>query len=353
MKKHKGLKIFLILVLVIVLGAAGAGVFTANHYLSKINRVDDAVETVPAAQENFETEENRGLEIKDSNDVVWDPLSGDFDHLSDEEFKQQYGKNATRGNNADGSLPVVDDHLLNILLVGQDRLPGEGRKRSDSMILCSVNLETKKVSMISFLRDLYVQIPGYTDNRLNATYEFGGFPLLTETLYKNFGVTVDGCFEVDFNGFKALVDQVGGVDIRMDEEEAAWIGIGDKEDVYHLDGTKALAYARIRRIDSDFYRTGRQRTVLLAIYEKIKSKSITELLQMLDAALPYLTTNMSNTDIYATAMKVFPLITSVDISTYYIPPDDMYYPAYIREMCVLVPDLRAVRNILRTAYLPL
>ena len=79
--------------------------------------------------------------------------------------------------------PFLDDDLLNILLVGQDRREGEGRQRSDSMILCSINPATKQISMISFLRDLYVQIPGgYSDNRLNAAYVFGGFPLLMDCL---------------------------------------------------------------------------------------------------------------------------------------------------------------------------
>ena len=64
------------------------------------------------------------------------------------------------------------------------------------MIVASINLETKSVSLISFMRDLYVQIPGYSDNRLNAAYVFGGFPLLKDTLYKNFGITIDGSFDV-------------------------------------------------------------------------------------------------------------------------------------------------------------
>lgn len=81
--------------------------------------------------------------------------------------------------------PFLDDKLINILLVGQDRYVGTARQRSDTMLLCSINPKTKKVSMISFLRDLYVQIPGgYSDNRLNAAYAFGGFPLMADTFLK-------------------------------------------------------------------------------------------------------------------------------------------------------------------------
>ena len=74
-----------------------------------------------------------------------------------------------------------DDPLINIMLVGQDRREGQGRQRSDTMTLCSINTDTKQISLISFMRDLYVQIPGgYSDNRLNSTNAFGGFPLLND-----------------------------------------------------------------------------------------------------------------------------------------------------------------------------
>ena len=104
--------------------------------------------------------------------------------------------------NGDMFEAINNDGLLNILLIGQDRRPDEGRQRSDCMILCSLNPETKELSMISFLRDLYVQIPGHSDNRLNAAYVYGGFDLIKETFEYNFGVTVDGCLEVDFDSFE-------------------------------------------------------------------------------------------------------------------------------------------------------
>ena len=87
--------------------------------------------------------------------------------------------------NGDKFEALNNDGLVNILLIGQDRREGESRQRSDAMILCSFNPETNKLSMVSFLRDLYVQIPGYEDNRLNAAYAYGGFDLLKETLALN------------------------------------------------------------------------------------------------------------------------------------------------------------------------
>lgn len=315
-KKGKGL----IIVLVVILLLGGGGFFIVNHYLNKINRVEEIV----LQPEDFETEENSGLDEMNPDEVEWGEIA-----------------------------PLMDDDLLNILLVGQDRRPGQGRQRSDSMILCSINAKTKKISMISFLRDLYVQIPGYTDNRLNAAYVFGGFPLLKDTLKTNFGVSVDGCFEVDFNGFTALIDEIGGVDINLTAAEAKVVGGGTKEGDNHLNGELALKYARIRKIDSDFQRTNRQRKVLLACYDKIKFLGLTDLVGLLGQALPNLTTDLTNTQIYAIASKMFGLFGKAEVNTYYIPPDGTYSNVYIRGMAVLYPDLKAIRDILENQYMPL
>ena len=324
MKKKKRFVVPLVLLL-LILGLAATAVITTNHYLNKIVRVGDTVETVPPEEEDFETDEDVGLPAMEPEEVDW----GEPEEVS-----------------------LGDDALLNILLVGQDRRPGEGRQRSDSMIVVSINQETKRISMISFLRDLYVQIPGYSDNRLNAAYVFGGFPLLKSALYTNFGVSVDGCFEVDFNGFMALIDQIGGVDIYLTAAEAERIGKGTSEGMNHLDGRQALSYARIRKIGTDFARTNRQRTVLLAAYDVVKQKSLPELLRLLDNALPYITTDMGNAEIYSLAMKLFPMLTSVQIGSYHIPPDGMYTNVYIRSMDVLYPDLYGIRYILKNEYLP-
>ena len=315
--KKKGVGLVILLLAVLLMG--GGLFFVSNHYLNKINRVEEVV-TVP---EDFETEENIGLDEMAPEDVEWGEIA-----------------------------PLMDDDLLNILLVGQDRRPGEGRQRSDTMILCSVNAKTKKISMISFLRDLYVQIPGYTDNRLNAAYVFGGFPLLKDSLKKNFGITVDGCFEVDFNGFTSLIDQIGGVDISLSAAEARVVGGGTVEGENHLNGELALKYARIRKIDSDFQRTNRQRKVLLACYEKVKRSSMKDLLSLLDQALPYLSTDLTNTQIYTIATKLFSMFGKATITTNHIPPDGTYTNVYIRGMAVLYPDLNAIRDILANQYMP-
>lgn len=248
--------------------------------------------------------------------------------------------------------PYLDDGLINILLIGQDRREGEGRQRSDSMIVCSINVKTKQVSLISFLRDLYVEIPGNGSNRLNAAYVFGGFDLLKETLMRNFDVAVDGCVEVDFDGFREVVDQIGGLDIELSEAEAKQVGSGAQEGMNHLTGKQALRYARIRKIDNDFERTNRQRTVILTAYEKLKDSSLKNMIAAIKAALPYVTTDLSSVDIVTLATTLFPLLNKVEINSYQIPADGTFYNTYVNGMAVLMPDKDAIRDILFSEYLP-
>lgn len=323
-KSKKGMKAFVAIILILLIAFLSV-VVIANHYLNKINRVGD-VEPIPADQEDFVTDVyDPLLEVIDPADVDW----------------------------SDGNYNGKDEHLINILLVGQDRRPGQGRQRSDSMILCSFNPETNQLSMISFLRDLYVQIPGYSDNRLNAAYVFGGFPLLKETLNKNFGVTVDGCVEVDFSGFKYVIDLVGGVDVELTAAEAKIVGDGATAGVCHLDGDHALIYARIRKIDSDFGRTSRQRNVLNAIFKKVKNLSVSEILGLVDDVLPIIATDMSNSQITSLAVKYAPALAGLNIQTYSVPPKGAYKNAMIRGMAVLVPDLYTIKKTIFEEYLPM
>ncbi len=326
MKRKSKKKEIVIAVIILMLFTCLLSVFfIGSSYLNKINRVSDVV-TIPAEEEDFETDVHRdSVEVIEPESVEWD----------------------------DPYYNMSDDHLVNILLVGQDRRPGEGRQRSDSMIICSFNPKTNEVAMISFLRDLYVQIPGYSDNRLNAAYAFGGFPLLKETLYYNFALSVDGCIEVDFNGFTGVINAVGGVDINLTAQEAKIIGDGAKEGVSHLDGDHALMYARIRKLDSDFGRTSRQRNVLNALFKKVKNSSVSELLALVDTVLPMVTTDMSNSQITSLAMKYAPALAKLQITTYSIPFDGSYKNAMIRGMYVLVPDLEVIRKKLFEEYLPM
>lgn len=244
---------------------------------------------------------------------------------------------------------IEEEHIINILLVGQDRREGQGRQRSDAMILCTVNTDTNTLTMTSFLRDLYVQIPGYQDNRLNAPYALGGMDLLKETLKLNFGIQVDGCIEVDFSQFEQIIDLMGGVDVYLTAAEARYLnneGFSLTEGMNHLDGEEALAYSRIRYIDSDFGRTNRQRTVLTALVEQSRNLSLSQMHGLLESVLRLITTDMTNGQIMETALKCFPLLSDLRVQTQYVPAEGTYQFANIRGMSVIVADLEANRKLL-------
>lgn len=263
------------------------------------------------------------------------------------------------------TIPSIDlddydrDGIVNVLLVGQDRREGEPRQRSDSMILCTFNTNKGTFSMTSFLRDTYVYIPGYGNNKMNAAYVWGGFSLLNETLMVNFGVHVDANIEVDFNGFIGIIDLLGGVDIELTAKEAAYMnkhkGFEYNKDetwnlvegVNHLNADQALAYARIRKLDSDFIRTQRQRTVLMALLNEYKSKDLATMIGLMDDILPLIKTNMSQQEIMGYVVNLFPMLINADLSTQHIPAYGTYEIKTFKGIgeC-LVPDLDENRDIL-------
>lgn len=306
------------ILLIIIFSVIGC----VNHFLGKINRETD--DELLTQEEFFETDVyNENLEELAPEDVEW--------------------------NNSE----LYDDSkLVNILVVGQDGRDAEGRTRTDTMILLSFNPETNEASMISFLRDLYVQIPGRSDNRLNSAYVFGGFSLLKNTFKANFDINIDGCVKIDFEGFEDVIDILGGVDIELTAAEAKIIGDGAHEGVSHLDGDHALMYARIRKLDSDFGRTQRQRNIVTAVFNKVKKSSVSDLLKLVDTVLPYISTDMSNAQIAKLAVKYAPSLASLKISTYSVPADGTYQNAMIRGMAVLVPDLYKIKQLLFEEYMP-
>lgn len=339
--KRKTLIIILCLLLALIITTIGACFVTAKYYLNKINRVDPNESTIPPEHEDFETDE------PPYNDSEQETTSGQITEPAPD-------TSAPDSDTAkpDELIPIGDEKLLNILLVGQDRREGQGRQRSDSMILCSINLKTYEASLISFMRDLYVPIPGgYSSNRLNAAYAFGGFPLLDDTLYQNFGVTIDGNFEVDFNGFKSVINTFGGVEITLSDEEAKYL-FGIPGGTYLLSGEEALTYSRLRDIGDDFERTARQRKVIVSLFEKIRTMSATNITKLLDTVLPMLTTDMSDGEIVSIAAKLIPVIPKIKLSQYRVPSGNTYIGTYINRMAVLLPDLPAIREQM-LEYLPL
>lgn len=208
------------------------------------------------------------------------------------------------------------EDIFRILLIGVDSKENDIRGRSDVMILFDINPKTKKIVMTSLLRDIYVDIPGHKSNRLNAAYALGGAKLLTQTISKSFGIEVDKYVIINYWMVRDVVDALGGVDVDVTKEELDQINHNLNEQnglmsnpygtdhlpessigKIHLNGNQALAYARIRKADSDFGRTSRQREIVSASIEKVKKLGIFEINDMLNQFLPRVTTNLTEKDV--------------------------------------------------------
>lgn len=319
-----GLCIVLLLVLVVLI----IGTTYVHHLLNQINRVDPNQESTMSSSE---AEDNL---FQDDDLETIDPDT-DETYVDIDDVTFPTGSGGQNGVEPDPDIDVITgDHLVNILLVGQDRREGEGRQRSDSMILVTFNKSTQTVTLTSFMRDQYVQIPGYKPNKLNAAYQLGGMKLLSSTLLTNFGVTVDGVVEVDFGGFQDLIDLLGGVKISLTKAEAEHLNVTRGWNLSAgkntLNGEQALAYSRIRKIDSDYRRAERQRKVVTALIDAYKNQPITSILGMLDDILPLVTTNLTNNQIMNYAVDLFPMLSGAELNTMRIPVDGTFSQGYVK-----------------------
>ncbi len=291
-----GIGIIIVLILVLLLG----GVYLLLD--SAINKTEQLDVTVPTLSYEEEVSEVGALEEQEL-----DPI---FERAEDI-FK---GKD-----------------IVNILLVGQDRREGQKRQRSDTMIMCTIDRATKTLTFTSFLRDIWVYIPDKYNQRLNVPYILGGFPLLNETLQYNFGIQPDYNVEIDFYGFQDAIDLLGGVDVELTAEEAKYLNKISpaftenhtywnlKTGLNHLDGNQTLQYARIRKLDSDFGRTKRQRTVLENLTQKIKDLDPMELYNLASSILPMLSTDLKTSHVAGMILDVLPMLSDIKIVSQQIP----------------------------------
>lgn len=256
------------------------------------------------------------------------------------------------------------DGVTNILLIGNDsRLNGEDG-RSDAMILVSISKTSGKILMTSILRDVYVEIPGFGSNRLNAAYAFGGPELLMETIEKNFDIPVNRYVLVNFEAFAGVVDAVGGVDIELTAEEIGWVNAYLNEyneltghefgynyltetepGVIHLNGPQALAYSRNRYVGTDFGRTERQRKVMEEIIKKLPAALLTNMDGLMEGLCPNLTTNLTLNECYGLVLRL-PFIIKYERMSGSIPLEGTWWDQNIDGMAVLGIDFEANKSYL-------
>ena len=346
MSVKKKLLITLLVIFIILAILAVTAFLIIHNYISKLNIVKDGSYKI----------------IKDI---------GEDDDLTDEpdSSQEEIDKlNSDIQNNIDSQGIMSNKNVINILLIGTDSRADDTRGRSDSMILVSINKNTKKIIMTSFLRDMYVAIPGFDNTRLNHSYAYGGPPLLMQTLEQNFKVKIDKYVMVNFFSFVKVIDSIGGIDIDVTDEEVSYVNLylelvnslegrpygtgnlttGGKT---HMDGCQALAYSRIRYLGTDFGRSERQRKVLETVFEKAEGLSLSKLDDLLDVILPLTTTNIQESEIFNLLFHA-PSYLKYERVQCRVPQDGTYNGLRVRRMAVLGVDFNANINYLRDNIYP-
>lgn len=266
-----------------------------NSLLGKIDRTEITGDLNLSEEEIYETPT---VDVPDSIDEI-------------EQVKQEF--------EAAQKIDIVQsDGVENILLIGADRRSMQENGRSDSVILVSLNHETGKIHLTSFMRAMYVCIPRSDGNvwgMLNAAYSWGGPNLLIDTIELNFRIRIDRYVIVDFTAFKTAIDMVGGVEVNLSEAEAKQITIESKiptsSGLQLLEGQRALDYSRLRIVDNDFKRTSRQRTVITSLLEKVPNIDVSTLISMANEILPLVNTNLSNTEIMQYIIECIPMVSNI------------------------------------------
>ena len=195
--------------------------------------------------------------------------------------------------------------ITNILLIGIDARVLNENSRSDSMVIATIDTNSKKVKFTSLMRDSYVEIKRYGNQKLNAAYAYGGPELLLDTIERNFKVKLDKYIVINFWGFQEVVDLLGGLSVEVKDYEITEVNkyIGEvsekkslplsKAGLQLLDGQQVLAYSRIRQVGSGSYeRNKRQREVLSLMAQKLREASLIQYPQLLMKILPYIKTNI-------------------------------------------------------------
>ncbi len=309
-----------------------------------------------------------------------------FDDVSDDE-QDPDSSELPKVNAYKGTL-LNDDMILNIMLFGADTRKGAETGQSDTMILFSIDTRHQKLKMLSFMRDTYVEIPGdYENQKLNASYTFGGASLAVSTIETNYGIKIDRYAVVDFKSFKKIINALGGIDIELTDEEIDYIdwqlfqnnqsdtryeldvndyefyenSKGETVAKVHLNGQQALWHARNRGEDGicsgdDYTRTERQREVVSIMINNLKEADFPTVLSVIYEIGPMITTNLKTSEITSLATNIMNYLKYDIVSTSAPISDnagvDFYYsdwdnPVFVNgELidCIVIYDWNAFRQ---------
>lgn len=264
---------------------------------------------------------------------------------------------------------VSDSEIINILLVGTDKNPDEqstegASRRSDSMMIATLDMKHKKLKVTSLMRDMYVEIPEHGRQKLNSAYMLGGIQLLYKTVAANFGIKADGYAEVNFDAFVEVINAVGGVEATLTESEA--VNLNDTNYIRRkkfrnvkvgkqvLNGYQALGYCRIRHgkwknghypavltasgKGDDYGRTERQRLVMQALLKKVKSMPSSKWMELVRIVLPNVKTDLKEDEIYSYILAIVRMGT-MELHQFSLPVEGGYTSEEINGQQCLVPDL--------------
>ena len=253
----------------------------------------------------------------------------------------------------------ADERYIHVLLIGVDRRSSSGNSNTDTMMIATIDTVHNSLKLTTIMRDMLINIPGEGYGKMNSAAVRGGTELLFETINSNFCLDLTEYVLVDFSMFERIVDEIGGVTVKMTAEEISETndciaglnkqrGIADTWDGFvfaeegnvKLTGKQALGYARVRKIDSDFSRTERQYKLLNNIYAKFRSLDAAKQYKLIEDILPMVETNMTNQRIIDCAAKVL----GMDVGGMLycrIPAEDTYESAKYDRKSVVLADMPA------------
>lgn len=253
------------------------------------------------------------------------------------------------------AIKIMDDeNVINVLLLGEENLFNANRGRTDAIMVASINLNGGPLKLISFQRDLYVQIPGYPDDKLNAAYAFGGSKLIMATIEQNFGIDIDGYVKIGFDGFESIIDQLGGLRLSLTARESEYLNttkyISKPEQrntvagYQDMTGAQVLGYCRVRFVPTedgllnDRGRNYRHRVVLQALFDKFKGQNITQLRSIMDQCFSYVTVSSGLDELAKECLFAVVENKMFEIDTMQIPLNKLYSDPKINGKDVIVAN---------------